>query len=69
MKKLLNTSLIVIFLLNISCVKIKNEFSDIETYELEGTWELYEGENKIKKRAFNYLRNSTTKKTVFEMTI
>ena len=49
MKKLLNTSLIVIFLLNISCVKIKNEFSDIETYELEGTWELYEGENKIKK--------------------
>ena len=66
MKKIINISLILVVLLNISCIKIKNEFSDIETYELEGTWELYEGENKIKKIIFdnNKVSLKTENKTI-----
>lgn len=53
MKKLLSISLILMLLLNISCVKIKNEVADTENYELDGNWELYDGENAIKKIVFN----------------
>ena len=40
MKKLINISLILVVLLNISCVKIENEFSDSKDYDLDGSWEL-----------------------------
>ena len=49
MKKILNISLILVVLLNISCVKIENEFSDSKDYDLDGSWELYEGKSDIKR--------------------
>ena len=52
MKKLINISLILVVLLNISCVKIENEFSDTKNYDLDGSWELYEGKNDIKRIDF-----------------
>ena len=52
MKKILNISLILVVLLNISCVKIENEFSDSKDYDLDGSWELYRGKNDIKRIDF-----------------
>ena len=52
MKKLINISLILVVLLNISCVKIENEFSDSKDYDLDGSWELYRGKNDIKRIDF-----------------
>lgn len=52
MKKILNISLILVVLLNISCVKIENEFSDTKNYDLDGSWELYEGKSDIKRIDF-----------------
>lgn len=52
MKKILNISLILVVLLNISCVKIENEFSDTKNYDLDGSWELYDGKNNIKRIDF-----------------
>ena len=61
MKKLITISLILVVLLNISCVKIENEFSDTTNYDLDGSWELYEGKNDIKRIDFednNVILNS-----------
>ena len=61
MKKLINISLILVVLLNISCVKIENEFSDSKDYDLDGSWELYEGKSDIKRIDFednNVILNS-----------
>ena len=52
MKKILNISLILVVLLNISCVKIENELSDSKDYDLDGSWELYEGKSDIKRIDF-----------------
>jgi len=52
MKKLLNISFIFILLINISCVKIKNEIADTKTYDLDGNWELYDGNSDIKRISF-----------------
>ncbi|MCC4231026.1 hypothetical protein [Zunongwangia profunda] len=52
MKKLLNTSLIVIFLLNISCMKYKSEKSITIPYNFDGIWELRNGESQIKIISF-----------------
>lgn len=52
MKKILNISLILVVLLNNSCVKIENEISDSKNYDLDGSWELYEGKSDIKRIDF-----------------
>ncbi|UAB83687.1 hypothetical protein INR75_16140 [Zunongwangia sp. SCSIO 43204] len=52
MKKLINISLILVVLLNNSCVKIENEISDSKYYDLDGSWELYEGKSDIKRIDF-----------------
>ncbi len=61
MKKLINISLILVVLVNISCVKIENEFSDTKNYDLDESWELYDGKNDIKRIDFedsNVILNS-----------
>ncbi|WBL27085.1 hypothetical protein [Zunongwangia sp. HGR-M22] len=52
MKKLINISLILVILFNISCVKIENEFADTKSYDLDGSWELHDGKNDIKRIDF-----------------